>query len=77
MNKRLLSGCTLTELAQAYLPNDTPDVARRILRKWIAMQPRLEMALMHCGLTLESVRGPKRRLTPQQVRLIFEALGEP
>ncbi len=75
--KHLLTGCTFTELAMAYLPHDTPRAARRTLHHWIRVHPTLNATLTRCGLRIKGQKGRLKRLTPQQVRLIFNALGEP
>ncbi len=73
----LLTGCTFTELAMAYLPHDTPRAARHTLSTWIRLHRTLMARLTRCGLRLNTGAGRRKRLTPQQVRLIINALGEP
>lgn len=60
------------ELAQLYSPYITPSAARKKLRFWIGLQPKLLQALQEIGYT-ESAKS----FTPAQVRLIVEAIGEP
>lgn len=69
----LLTGCTHTELGHAYAPTDAPDSARRLLMRWIKFHPTLLGDLRKAGY----VPGKCRRLTPLQVKLIFDALGTP
>ncbi len=75
--KNVLNGCTFTELAMAYLPHDTPRAARRTLHHWIRVHPTLNATLTRCGLRINAGKGRQVRLNPQQIRLIFTALGEP
>ena len=63
---------TKGELAQLYDPFETLPAARRKLMQWISLQPRLVKALTEAGM-----KNRCRNLTPAQVRLIVEALGEP
>ncbi len=69
----LLSGCTFTELALAYMPDDLPQSAARTLRTWVNRNAELKRELMALGY---QERG-RQRLTPRMVRLIFRMLGEP
>ncbi|MBP1613624.1 MAG: hypothetical protein H6Q13_1072 [Bacteroidetes bacterium] len=68
----LYTTLTKTELAQMYLPEATPAVARRKLNEWILRNQPLALALAHTGYTHST-----RMLTPAQVRLIIQYLGEP
>lgn len=61
-----------SELALMYLPDVTPDAARRTLRSWIHRSPGLAERLREAGHTPAS-----HYFTPRQVQLIVEALGEP
>lgn len=61
-----------SELAVYYMPDIAPRSAQKTFQRWIAKHPGLTEALAETGLTLTC-----RRYTPQQVRLIVEALGEP
>ncbi|MCD8303207.1 MAG: DUF4248 domain-containing protein [Prevotellaceae bacterium] len=68
----LRRGCSVKLLSQAYSPQVGPRAARQTLWRWVAMQPGL----------LERLRGAgwqkgQHLLTPLQVRLIVDALGEP
>lgn len=69
----LTSGCTRTELGLAYAPADTPDSARRLLKRWINYHPTLLRDLQATGYDPRMCR----RLTPLQVKIIFDALGTP
>ena len=60
------------ELALLYLPDVTPNAARRTLNAWINVSPGLSERLHQPGLTASS-----HYYTPAQVRMIVEALGEP
>ncbi len=57
-----------TELALLYFPHLAPQSAWRKLRRWIMLNPVLCDALGGYQL---------RSLTPKQVALIVEQLGEP
>lgn len=61
-----------TELALLYSPDTTPAAARRKLMRWISMQPVLTEKLLQSGFA-----DHMRTLTPMQVEMIVEALGEP
>ncbi len=56
------------ELAARYFPAATPAHAWRMLRIWIDRMPGLRARLGEC-------RG--RIFTPRQVKLLYEAFGEP
>lgn len=67
------SGYSKTELAQAYFPNTmNPDTARRNLSRWIKMNPKLMAELKEYGYYEH-----QKILTPMQVRIIYNYLGEP
>jgi len=68
----LYTTLTKTELAQMYLPEATPAVARRKLNEWILRNQSLTAALLQTGYGHST-----RMLTPAQVRLIIQHLGEP
>ncbi len=70
---RLLAGCTKTELALAYMPDSSPQSARRCFTSWIRRCSALREQLAATGYT----EGRKQRLTPRMVRLVFDHLGEP
>ncbi len=55
------------ELAQLYFPNITQKSAARKLSHWISINPTLKAAIMP----------NTRTLTPKQVQLIFDIVGEP
>lgn len=61
-----------TELALLYSPDDTPQSAYRKLCRWINRYPHLNEDLCRAGYNHNT-----RTYTPNQVRLIVEALGEP
>ena len=63
---------TKKALAMAYSPNLSYSGAMRTLNKWIDKCVALKMQLFQRGYTNSS-----RNLTPEQVNLIFEYLGEP
>ncbi len=57
---------TKQELAIEYFPHDNVENASRKLREWFRVNPRLKHLIGR--------RGP---LTPKQVRLIVEEVGDP
>ena len=60
------------ELACLYFPASSPRSAWRRLKTWIMFNPRLRQTLAPAGkMNLQ------RSLTPREVRLIVEELGEP
>lgn len=61
------------ELAQLYFPNVTKKSASKQLKKWIEVNKKLSKELF--ANTEETVR--LRILTPNQVKMIVEELGEP
>ena len=61
-----------TELASLYCPGISPHSAWGKLRRWLSLVPGLTARLAAAGYD-----GRQRSLTPAQVRLIVEALGEP
>ena len=60
------------ELAQMYNPTIGKGSASNTLRKWILLNKDLHNALNQTGY-IKSIK----ELTPKQVQLIVEALGEP
>jgi hypothetical protein len=59
------------ELALLYFPNSQPATAAALLRKWIRLRPlagKLKEAHYQSG---------QRILTPRQVEIIVEHVGEP
>lgn len=60
------------ELAQTYSPDIAPMSAWKRLKKWIDLFPGLNERLRQAGYD-----GHARTLTPQQVQIIVDALGEP
>ncbi|NDV65044.1 DUF4248 domain-containing protein [Bacteroides sp. 224] len=63
---------TKGELASLYLPNVSIDTARKKLRVWIKNCRDLEQKLTEIGYSPCA-----KLLTPAQVELIMEYLGEP
>lgn len=61
-----------SDLALLYNPGITPAYALVILNRWIAHYPGLLPRLEETGYTKK-----QKILTPAQVRLITDALGEP
>ena len=72
MNKNPLHAWAKGELAEAYNPNVCHTRALKILNDWIALHPTLLSSLEALGY-----RKTQKLLTPAQVALVFEALGEP
>ncbi len=69
----LVSGCSKSEMAQAYFPNTVNmDTARRNLSRWIKMNPKLMAELEESGY-----RERQKLFTPKQVGIIYKYLGEP
>jgi hypothetical protein len=60
------------ELAQMYFPAVSPKTASTNLNNWIRAAPELREALYEAGR-----RPGFKILSPAQVRLIVEVLGEP
>ena len=60
------------ELAQMYFPAVSPKTASTNLNNWIKSAPALKSALCETGR-----RPGCKILSPAQVRLIVEVLGEP
>lgn len=60
------------ELACQYFPDSNPRSAWRRLKGWIMLNPRLRNELAPTGKM-----NLLRSLTPREVRLITEELGEP
>ena len=63
---------SLSELAQAYAPDLSEASARKRLREWLHFSPELMAKLQATGY-----RERQRVLTPKQVKIIMEHLGEP
>lgn len=61
-----------SELALAYNKSMTAASALRTLNNWIALSPGLQDRLAATGY-----RKTAKILTPIQVKLIFDAIGEP
>ena len=65
-------GLALTELAMAYAPELSEGAARKRLNQWLSIAPELMARLRNAGF-----RKGQRVLTPKQVKIIYEHLGEP
>ena len=63
---------SLTELAMAYAPGLSEGAARRRLNQWLRTSPDLMAKLRAAGF-----HDRQRVLTPRQVKIIYEHLGEP
>ena len=63
---------SMKELAGLYFPASSPRSATTQLRRWINRNNDLTEALAQTGL-----KKGQRLLTPRQVALILEYLGEP
>lgn len=68
-NKHVL---TIKELGQMYFPNSTSKSAGTQLVRWIKYNKYLWQELIEAGYS----KG-QRLMTPRQVGLIFQYLGEP
>lgn len=60
------------ELALLYFPNSTKSSASTQLGRWLKQNENLNKQLIESGYKLR-----KKILTPRQVQLIIESLGEP
>lgn len=60
------------ELAKLYFPHVANKSATKQLRKWLNFNQRLSQRLSDAGY-----QGVQRIITPAQVRIIIEELGEP
>ncbi|MDC7150654.1 DUF4248 domain-containing protein [Parabacteroides johnsonii] len=67
-----IAAYSLKELGGMYFPNSSARSGSLQLKRWIVINTRLSTALRESGY----VNG-QRYLTPRQVGLIFEYLGEP
>ncbi len=67
-----MSSYSMKELAGLYFPTSSPRSATTQLRRWINRNNDLTEALAQTGL-----KKGQRLLTPRQVALIMEHLGEP
>lgn len=63
---------TKTELAQMYMPDVSPETARRQLNRWIRKNKELQRELTAAGWDIKNLI-----LTPIQVRIIEKYVGEP
>lgn len=64
--------CSKSELALRYMPHVQAASARRTLRVWIEKNPELKAALTKAGYTDKAVI-----LTPAQIQIHYDYLGEP
>lgn len=64
--------CSKSELALRYMPHVLPASARRTMRAWIEKNPELKAALVKAGYTDKAVI-----LTPAQIQIHYDYLGEP
>lgn len=60
------------ELAKLYFPHVANKSATKQLRKWLNFNRRLSKRLTDAGY-----QGVQRIITPAQVKIIIEELGEP
>lgn len=60
------------ELAKLYFPNVAHKSASKQFRKWLNIHTRLQQRLADSGYQL-----CQRIITPAQVKIIIEELGEP
>ena len=60
------------ELAQIYSPELSPDGAKKRLKRYITLTPGLLAALQSTGYS-----PTQQMLTPRQVEIIVNAIGEP
>ena len=63
---------TIKELGQMYFPNSTSKSAASQLVRWLKYNKRLWTELTETGYY-----SGQRLLTPRQVSLVFQYLGEP
>ena len=69
---KIHGGISFKELAGLYFPNHSISSAPIQLRRWITLNSNLKEALQETGWQCR-----QRMLTPLQVHLIVEYLGEP
>ena len=63
---------TLKELGGMYFPSASQSSRSKLLKRWIMRNKALRDRLNECGFKIG-----QRYLTPRQVELIYEFLGEP
>jgi len=56
-----------SELAMLYLPHHSKSTALKLLKTWLAVNPRLK----------NIARNKSKFYTPKQVKMMVEELGEP
>ena len=61
----------LQELAQLYFPHNTPQLASNQLKRW------MKKTQLMAKLTAAGYESGQKILTPLQVRIITEHVGEP
>ena len=66
------SACSKSELALRYMPHVQAASARRMMRVWIEKNPEFKAALERAGYTDKAVI-----LTPAQIQIHYDFLGEP
>lgn len=71
-NKFILKSYGLQELAVLYFPNSTPSSASGQLKKWITRSTHLLSRLSKA-----EYRSGQKILTPKQVSILIDHLGEP
>lgn len=72
MNEFKIQTYGKSELAMMYMPHLQPASALRTLNNWIGRNAELQQALKKAGWTVKT-----HMLTPRQVGIITEYLGEP
>ena len=63
---------SFSQMAAAYAPELCDRAARRRLTSWLRINPQLMKRLQETGF-----KEKQRVLTPRQVEIIYEFLGEP
>lgn len=71
MEHFILRAYGLQELAQLYFPHNTPQSASNQLKRWMNKKKLIIM------LTDADYESGQKILTPRQVRIIVDHLGEP
>lgn len=67
-----MQALTIKELGQMYFPNSTSKSAGAQFIRWIKFNQQLWLELANAGY-----RSGQRLMTPRQVSLIYQYLGEP
>jgi hypothetical protein len=71
MEKFKIHAYGFQELALVYFPDSRPATASSLLRKWIRLRPLIDK------LKEAHYRSGQKILTPRQVEIIVEHVGEP